>query len=161
MSHSVFNSILAGSLALLFSLAAYAQEELSGTSPCFSARDWVGKYPDASSGAHGRFLDLPCVRGPLQAMLPPAEYRSLRSRFRVDSPIEILGRFMIVARCEAHNCPAHHAMVVIDSESADIVVGVYRREAAKSRTTWYSTQVDPLQLPPEVLAGFLKRHSPR
>lgn len=161
MLKNLFTSIGVGILAVLWPLAACAQGERTRASLCFSANDWAGKYPDDKSAVYGRFLDLPCVQANLQALLPQAEYRSLRTQFRVDSPIELIGRFLIVARCEAHNCPAHHAMIIVDSESADIIVGLYRRGSASSRTTWYSTRIDPLQLPQEVLGHFLLRHAPK
>lgn len=161
MLRNVFKSISMGVIASLLSWAACAQAASAKTSLCFSASDWVGKYPDESSVVPGRFLDLPCVQRNLQALLPRSEYQTLRSQLNVDSPIEMMGRFLIVARCEAHNCPAHHAMIVINSESAEIIVGVYRRGSASSRTTWYSTYTDPLQLPPEVLEYFLKHHTPK
>lgn len=161
MLRNVFKSISIGVIASLLSLAAFAQAASPKAALCFSANDWVGKYPDDSSAAHGRFLNLPCIQRNMQALLPQSEYQTLRSKLNVDSPIEMMGRFIIVARCEAHNCPSHHAMIVINSENAEIIVGVYRRRSASIRTTWYSTHTDPLQLPPEVLQYFLNHHLPK
>lgn len=161
MLSNAIKSICMGVFASLFSLAACAQAANTKTSLCFSASDWVGKYPDDPSAVQGRFLNLPCVQRNLQALLPQSEYKTLRSKLKVDSPIEMIGRFLIVARCEAHNCPSHHAMIVVNSESAEIIVGVYRRGSASSLTAWYSTHTDPLQLPPEVLEFFLEHHAPK
>lgn len=154
-------------LAASASFGVPAQERAAGSAgPCFSPQDWVGKYPsepamDGRGPAARSFLGLSCIRDALSALLPEAEYRALTSRLHADSPIAIVGRHLIVARCEAHNCPAHHAMIIVDTDSADIVVGIYRRSSSNSRTTWYSTRTDPLELPPEVLQQFLRRHAPK
>jgi hypothetical protein len=85
----------------------------------------------------------------------------LLSKLQADSQIEMQGHFLVVARCEAHNCAAHHAVVIMDTNSAEIAVGIYLRTSSISRTTWYSRETDPLELPPEVLAQFLARHVPK
>ena len=161
MLRNVFKSISIGVFASLLSWATCAQAANTKANPCFSASDWVGKYPDDPSAVHGRFLSLPCVQRSMRVLLPQSEYQTLRLQLNVDSPIEMMGRFLIVARCKAHNCPSHHAMIIINSETAEIIVGVYHRGSASSRTTWYSTYTDPLQLPPEVLEYFLQRHAPK
>lgn len=149
-------------LTLLAHVGAHAQDQPSKIDLCFSPSEWVGKYPTGPTKTkQTSFFDLPCVRGYVMALLPSSEYRILLSDLRTDSQIEMIGRFLIVARCEAHNCPAHHAMVVVDTESADIVVGFYRKTPSNSRTTWYSRGPDPLQLPQEVLEQFLRHHVPR
>ena len=147
--------------ATFLSVGASAQGQVGKANLCFAPSDWVGKYPSDPGNRRGRLLDLPCVREPLLTLLPKSEYRSLQSELRVDSPIELMGRFLVIARCEAHNCPAHHAMIIVDIDNANIIVGIYRRGSSNSRTTWYSAQSDPLQLPPELLEQFLRRHSPK
>lgn len=150
--------------ALLIGLAygsSYAQEQSAKNSLCFSPSNWVGKYASASEGnRQGGFFDLPCVREQIATLLPESEYRVLLSKLESESQIEKVGRFVIVALCEAHNCPAHHAMVIADSETGHMIVGIYLRNGSMSRTTWYSNGIDPLELPPEILAQFLARHGP-
>jgi len=153
-------TVLAMAAALL-TFEASAQDSVVKDSLCFSPSEWVGKYPSESAGDTKHFLDLPCVRKSLLAMLSMSEYENLKSQLRVDSPIEMLGRFLIIAKCEAHDCPNHHAMIIIDTDSTEVIVGIYRRGMSSSRTTWYATGMDPLELPPEVQEQFLRRHNPK
>lgn len=152
------------SVLLLIYLAcsgAGAQEQTRKNNLCFSPTDWVGKYPSESEANPRRnFFALPCVRDQLVTLLPSSERRILLSELQSESKIEQMGRFLIVARCEAHNCPAHHAMVIVDIDTGKLVVGIYLRTAAFSRTTWYSRDMDPLELPAEILSEFLARHGP-
>jgi len=127
---------------------------------CFEPGDWVGKYPAEKTAGRSRFIDLPCIRAPLKALLPVPEFKRLIETLQVDSPIRMVGQYLIVARCEAHACPADHAMIVIDLERGDLVVGLYRRSASGSVTRWYSNGRDPLELPPEIPQQFLRQHTP-
>jgi hypothetical protein len=127
---------------------------------CFDPAEWDGRYPAKPGAGAPRFIDLPCVREPLKALLPPPELRRFLETTTVDSPIRLSGRYLIVARCMAHACPAHHAMVIIDTERGDFVVGLYRRSSKGSVTSWYSNGRDPLELPPEITEQFLRKHTP-
>lgn len=149
-------------ISLLANTEAAAQDQPHKIQLCFSPSEWVGKYPtDLTKPKGSSFLELPCIRNYLTALIPSSELRTLLTRLQTDSLVEISGRFLIIARCEAHNCPAHHAMVVVDTETGDIIVGFYQRTSLSSRTTWYSGRTDPLQLPQEVLEQFLRRHVPK
>ena len=79
---------------------------------------------------------------------------------QVDTPIRMVDQYLIVARCEAHACPAEHAMVIIDTKRDELVVGFYRRSINGSVTRWYTNGQDPLELPAEILQQFLRQHSP-
>lgn len=153
-------------VAMTLAFPADSRAGTSTTAPadpgisCFDPAEWIGRYPSARAAGRPRFLDLSCIRKPLQTMLPASELRRLLETMQVDSPVRMSGQYMIVARCEAHACPADHAMVFIDVQRGDLVVGIYRRTARGAATHWYSRERDPLELPPELLQEFLRQHTP-
>lgn len=151
------------SLALLVALASSAKEvgPAAGPSVCFDPAAWEGRYP-TEAVTHGgpALLDLPCVRNQLKAILPAAEYRTLQRILSVDTRVERIDHYLLVARCAAHNCPAHHGLAIIDVTSGEVIVGLYRRTNAGSSSHWYWRQTDPQTLPPGVLEKFFRRHTP-
>lgn len=161
----VWASVLAACMLLAPGRGAFgagAAVVAPSAAACVAPQDWVGKYPaDAIGPAGARFLDVPCVRAALKSMLSAADYRTFRERLAVDSPIQLMGRYLVIARCEAHNCPAHHAMLILDTQGPSVVIGIYRRASSTASTRWYSNEADPLELPPEILQRFLRAHSPK
>ncbi len=143
-------------------VAISASVDSEDSSLCFKPADWVGKYPSKSGDhASGRFFDLPCVHRKLKAILSSADFNLVVNRLTVDAPIQMMGNYLLVARCEAHNCPSSHAMVIIDTEKRNYFVGLYRRSASVSITKWYATDEDPYYLPTEIRESFLRKHEPR
>lgn len=142
---------------LTWGIPAHAQ---SARKLCFDPKQWDGRYPAEQTAGAARFLDLPCVRAPLKALLPAPEFRRLFETLTVDAPIRVSGRYLIVARCMAHACPSDHAMVILDTEDQDFVVGFYRRPASGSLTRWYASGKDALELPAGILQEFLRKHTP-
>lgn len=161
----VWALVLAACILFAPGHGAFAAEAALGVpsaAVCVAPQDWVGKYPaDATGPAGARFLDVPCVRNALKSMLSASDYRTFRERLTVDSPIQLMGRYLVIARCEAHNCPAHHAMLILDTQEPGIVIGIYRRASSTASTRWYANEADPLKLPPEILQRFLRAHSPK
>ena len=161
MATKKFPVLLVATLAAVLSFGVRAEGRVESEGICFTPADWIGKYPAETTRGQGSFLDLPCIKKSLLNLLPAREYKSVRTELAVDAPIGKVDRFLIVSRCQAHNCPSYHAMVIVDTESADMVVGVYQRNSSTARTIWYSTRTDPLELPKEVLERFLRRHVPK
>lgn len=139
---------------------AEAPTAATHTALCFEPPDWVGKYPAGKTASGPGFIDLPCIRAPLKALLPAPEFNRLMEALLVDEPIRIVGGHLIVARCEAHACPADHGMIAVDLERGTLVVALYRRSVGGSAASWYSNGRDPLELPLEIRQLFLRKHTP-
>ena len=139
---------------------AHVNQELSN-SLCFDPMKWTGRYPSSTENdGGGRFLDLPCVRRNLEAMMGAKDLTALTNHLQVEAPIDKFGPYIIVVKCETHNCPNMNAMIVINTENNSYVVGVFRRLKNGSATTWYSSDQDQYYLPQEIKERFLHMHEP-
>lgn len=156
--------VLLAFIAIATFLPALAKDPTTATAGalCFDPAHWVGRYPAEPARAGGQaFLDLPCVQRTLRALLPASQYKAFRDELSVDSPIEEVDRYLVVSRCQTHNCPGFHAMALVDLHSGEVIVGVYRRTTSVSSAHWYWRQTDPQDLPRQLLEAFSRRHTPR
>lgn len=156
-------AILAATLAAILSAgpaeAAGPAPEAVSTS-CIKASDWVGRYPAERSGAAGSFFDQACIRSALEAILPSGDRRHFAT-LQADLPIAMVDGLLVVSRCKPHDCPADHAMLVVDPDRNHVLVGFFTRSRSVSRTTWFAVGRDPTTLPDDVLARFRRNHEAR
>ena len=136
--------------------------ELPAQPLCFTPSDWVGKYPSSVDEKSGlRLLDLPCIRLTLKKMMEPSDLKLLMNGLSAEKPVQIINQYLIVAKCEAHNCPSRHAIIIIDTENKNYFVALYRRSENASVTKWYASDQDVFYLPQEIAQYFLFMHEPR
>ena len=128
---------------------------------CFAPAGWVGKYPSAKDSRGHSFVQLPCVGAKLKALMPGQAFRRFVVVQAVEGPIEQVGRYLVSTRCKPHHCPDDHGMMIVDTESGALFVGLYARGASGSATEWYaSDDGEPSRLPADVLARFCRQHEP-
>lgn len=118
---------------------------------------WVGKYPtDRRDKQVTRLLELDPVNRSLRAVLSHPDLELLMS-YTVEKPVEKTDRFIVVQQCMPHNCPAAHAMVVLDTVEERLWVGLFERGSTTVSTRWYGTD-DYWRLPMRILRTFRRGH---
>jgi hypothetical protein len=128
---------------------------------CFAPADWLGKYPSSKDSHQHSFMQLPCVGAKLKALLPSRDFKRFVAVQAVESPIEQVGKYLVFTRCKPHDCPDDHGMMIVDTGSGALFVGLYARGSSSSATEWYaSDDGEPSRLPAELLARFTRQHEP-
>lgn len=128
---------------------------------CFTPADWIGKYPSTKDSRGHSFVQLPCIGPKLKALMPGQDFRRFAVIQAVEGPIEQVGRYLVFTRCKPHDCPDDHGMMIVDTESGALFVGLYARGSSGSATEWYaSDDGEPSTLPGELLARFSRQHEP-
>ena len=125
-------------------------------------KSWIGKYPtDQEAKPVRKFFNVPEIQGQLKRLLTKKDFSHLTQELEVQSPIELVRRFLVIKVCRAHWCPADNAMLVINLEDGVCYVGFYQNYENKSVTRWFSSKEEYTELPDEILDDFLHMHKPK
>ena len=149
--------ILALSILILTSVGAcLADDEVAWSADAFSW--WVGKYPTMTvNKKRVSILEEKPIKYVIEQIIPPKEQKLL-STYDVETPIKVIGNFMLINICKPHNCPSDVAMIVIDLQKKRVWAGFFSRETDRVSTRWYSNADDYSVLPSEIKQEFLTRH---
>src|SRR5258708_6722683 len=83
----------------LFATSAVSQTELG------YLQKWVGKYPVSTRGQpHRNIYRTRPLRRRLVRLLGRKTYKRLLNDYYVMGPVAIMGDYIVVDRCERHNC---------------------------------------------------------
>jgi hypothetical protein len=130
-------------LLCCFSNIATAQNRLA------HLKSWAGKYPTNRRGkVTTSFFALPEIRRPLMRLLNHGDYNLLTREYGVESPIKLVGDYLLVRDCRPHACDSDNAGFVIDLRDGSIYVRMYASNAAR----WFSSKGKSTDLPENVLA---------
>jgi len=118
--------------------------------------NWVRAYPDK------RFFDAPQIKKPLKKMLTPEQWKRLTETYSTMSQIQLIQGHLVAECCLPHDCPAEHAMLVIDLKRNRFHVGFYcGYYQQKTTIEWISSEGEFYDLPKEVQDEFYHQHNPR
>jgi hypothetical protein len=111
-------------------------------------RDWVGKNPISLPGEPPRniYQSQP-LRRKLIRLLGRRSYRRLLNYYYVMGPVKIVGDYVIVDRCERHNCDESSSFMAVNVRGGDIHVAFYKL----GRLEWFHTRGKAQDLPQDVL----------
>lgn len=119
---------------------------------------WVGKYPtDTIDGKKVDILREPKIRRALQQLVSAADMKLLET-YDVSIPIARVDSYLVINMCRPHYCPSELAMLVVDTSSPKLWVGLFLREANRVSTRWYGNRDDYGHLPEAILRQFQARH---
>ena len=117
---------------------------------------WVGRYP-TDNGRH--LLGTPPIRAGLQQVLSPADQAKLRS-FTNEAPVEQSGAYLLIKQCMPHDCGNQNAMIVLDTTTQHMWVGMFSRGSRTTAVRWFG-MTDPSDLGPEIMQTFDAQHRPQ
>lgn len=111
-------------------------------------REWVGKYPTSTPGEPPRniYRSQPLGRK-LIRLLGKRSYRRLLKDYYVMGPVSVVGDYVIVSRCERHNCDESSSFMAVNVRAGDIHVAFYKL----GRLKWFHTKGKSQDLPQDVL----------
>ena len=121
-------------------------------------RGWAGKAPISLPGEAPRniYQSQPLRRKLIQ-LLGRRSFRRLLNDYYVMGPVKVVGDYVIVDRCERHNCDESSSFMAVNVRRGDIHVAFYRLD----RLDWFHTKGKARDLPQEVLNDEgLKIHRP-
>ena len=81
--------------------------------------NWVRAYPDK------RFFNATEIKKPLKKMLTAEQWKRLTETYSTMSQIQLIQGHLVAECCMPHDCPAEHAMLVIDLKRNRFHVGFY------------------------------------
>ena len=117
-------------------------------------KEWVGKYPTFNDFRPRReFLKLPEIKRPLLKLLSRDDYLFLTQTCGKEVPIEIIGDFLIVRRCDRYACGYGGGVVIVNLSDGAIHVAIMDEDDREQR--WFSTNGKYRELPFEIQLGFL------
>jgi hypothetical protein len=113
-------------------------------------KDWINRYPvDRQSKLYPNIYQHRQLRPRLQKLLGDEIYRHLVDDYYVMTPIKMIDGYLIIWRCERHNCPNDN-LVAINLYEGDIHVAFFNNGDAE----WYHTKGKVKDLPAGV-SGYL------
>jgi hypothetical protein len=133
--------VMAALFLLSFSGAVVAQSNID------HLKSWAGKYPTEKKGRMTtRFFGLPEVRTPLLRLLSRSDFNLLTKEYAVESPIKLIGDYLVTKVCMPHNCGEEQAGYAINLRTG--VIYVRMQDAEKER--WFASKGSDKDLPREV-----------
>lgn len=133
--------VMAALVLLSISSAVTAQSNLG------HLKSWADKYPTERKGrVTTRFFALAEIRTPLQRLLSRTDFNLLTKEYAVESPIKLIGDFLVAKVCMPHNCGEEQAGFAINLRSG--VVYARMQDAEKER--WFASKGSDKDLPKEV-----------
>jgi hypothetical protein len=119
-------------------------------------KDWIGRYPiDKQSKLYPNIYQHRQLRPRLEKLLGDEIYRHLVDDYYVMTPIEVVDDYLIIRRCERHNCPNDN-LVAINLYEGDIHVAFFNDGDAE----WYHTKGKVKDLPNGVFKYLWWMQSP-
>jgi hypothetical protein len=126
---------------LSFSSAVVAQSNLD------HLKSWADKYPTEKKGrVTRRFFDLPEVRTPLLRLLSRPDFNLLTKEYAVESPIKLIGDYLVAKVCMPHNCGEEQAGFAINLRTGVI----YARMQDAEQERWFASKGSDKDLPQAV-----------
>jgi hypothetical protein len=133
--------VMAALFLLAFSSAVAAQSNLN------HLKSWADKYPTERKGrVTTRFFALPEVRTPLMRLLSRTDFNLLTKEYAVESPIKLVGNYLVAKVCMPHNCGEEQAGFAIDLRTG--VIYARMQDAEKER--WFASKGSDKDLPKDV-----------
>jgi len=128
--------------ALFVATPVVAQKELG------YLRAWVGKTPVSLPREPQRniYRTQPLQRRLLK-LLGSKNYRRLLNDYYVMGPVTASGDYVIVDRCERHNCDESASFMAVNSRDGDIHVAFYKL----GKLEWFHSKGTTRDLPRDVL----------
>ena len=127
---------------LLFATPAIAQNDLD------YLREWVGKTPiSRPRESHRNIYRTRPLQDRLLKLLGSKNYRRLLNDYYVMGPVVAVGDYIIVDRCERHNCDESASFMAVNLRDSDIHVAFYRR----GKLEWFHSKGTTRDLPRDVL----------
>jgi hypothetical protein len=139
-------------VACCTSLVAAGPGWAASSSPWGGAEKWVGHPPSAALSADGgSFFDLPEIAAQLPRLLTPGKRAAFESYLPAGS-VQRVDHFLVVSRCQAGDCAAGTATLILDTASRNIwfVLRVSTNEEVQhcwAGTAQYSGLPPALQAP--------------
>ena len=111
-------------------------------------RNWVGKNPISLPGEPSRniYKSQP-LRGKLTRLLRQKNYHRLLNDYYVMGPVKLVGEYVIVDRCERHNCDESSSFMAVNIRRGDVHVAFYRL----GKLEWFHSRGRSRDLPQDVL----------
>ena len=111
-------------------------------------QDWVGKNPISLPGESPRniYRTQP-LRKKLTRLLGIRNYERLLNDYYVMGPVKLVGDYVIVDRCERHNCDESSSFMAINIRRGDLHVAFYRL----GKLEWFHSKGKSRDLPDAVL----------
>jgi len=138
--------------ALFFVTPAVAQSDLG------YLRNWVGKHPISVPPAPRRniYRTQPLQRR-LRKLLGAKNYRRLLNDYYVMGPVAAAGDYIIVDRCERHNCEESASFMAVNCRDGDVHVAFYKL----GKLEWFHSKGTVRDLPRDVLnSEWLRNYEP-
>jgi hypothetical protein len=133
--------VMAALFLLAFSSAVAAQSNLN------HLKSWADKYPTERKGrVTTRFFALPEVRTPLMRLLSRTDFNLLTKEYAVESPIKLVGNYLVAKVCMPHNCGEEQAGFAINLRTG--VIYARMQDAEKER--WFASKGSDKDLPKDV-----------
>ena len=130
--------VLVPLLLLSFSSAVVAQSNLD------HLKSWADKYPTEKKGrVTKRFFDLPEVRTPLLRLLSRPDFNLMTKEYAVESPIKLIGDYLVAKVCMPHNCGEEQAGFAINLRTGVI----YARMQDAEKEKWFASKGSDKDLP--------------
>jgi hypothetical protein len=141
-------------MTLLITLTACVLSNSNAQEKLGHLREWVGKYPSYNNiKAPKDFLRLPEVRRPLMKLLSDQDYRFLTVVCGKEIPIEMIGDYIIVRKCDSNYCLRGTALILINIKDGAMHVAISKEKDSEPR--WVSTNGKNKELPFRIEAGFV------
>ena len=129
-------------LLLLFAAPSVAQSNLG------YLRSWVGKYPISRPGEpHRNIYRTRPLQHSLIKSLGWKTYDRLLKDYYVMGPVAIVGDYIIVDRCERHNCDESASFMAVNFRVGDVHVAFYKL----GKLEWFHSKGTARDLPNDVL----------
>ena len=121
-------------------------------------RNWVGKNPiSLRREPHQNIYRTHPLQRRLLKLLGSKNYRRLLNDYYVMGPVAAAGDYIIVDRCERHNCDESASFMAVNVRDGEVHVAFYRR----GKLEWFHSKGTTRDLPTDVLNGeWLRNYGP-
>jgi hypothetical protein len=142
MTFAKIRLLAAGAIFLCCSQPVFGKSNLS------YLRSWVGKNPISLPGERPRNIYRTKPLGQkLHRLLRKEGLDRLLNDYYVMGPVKLVGDYVIVTRCERHNCDESSSFLAANTQTGDVHVAFYKL----GRLEWFHTKGTSRELPREVL----------
>ena len=126
----------------LFATDVVAQSELG------YLRNWTGKNPISIPGEpHRNIYRTRPLQRRLVKLLGWKNYNRLLNDYYVMAPVAAVGDYIVVDRCERHNCDESASFMAVNFRRGDVHVAFYKL----GKLEWFHSKGTTSDLPREVL----------
>jgi hypothetical protein len=111
-------------------------------------RNWVGKYPVSTPGEpRQNIYRTRLLQRRLIKLLGWKNYNRLLKDYHVMGPVKMAGDYVLVDRCERHNCDESASFMAVNFRKGDVHVAFYKLHNLE----WFHSKGTARDLPREVL----------